>query len=548
MKNLFKNTICATVAALLLPTTAMAAPDPNFHIYLALGQSNMQGAAPVQEQDRVIHPRVQVLQSENCSEFSERYGQWREPFQPLIRCPTSPGGLGPSDTFSRTMADAAGDSVTIGIVGGAYGGAAIEYFLKDCASHNACTPPYGAIGGAPNNGNSGGYLWVLDLARQAQEVGVIKGIIFHQGESNSGQATWLNRVNQYVTDLRNDLGLDPQEVPFIAGELPYTGCCIGHNQLVRQIPDYVENGHWVSADGGLGDRGDSLHWDSAAVREMGLRYAAKMLEVADLGPADCGTQGGVPICCSIDADPNGDGMGVQNGDEACVVTEATRGWHPPNPENVAIAINVGGSGEPLSFDGIWYSPDQFFTGGTTNATQDAISGANGSEIYSSERYGDFSYSIPLANGDYTVQLGMVEIYQTNPGARAFDVAIEGETVLDNLDIFATVGHDSLLLSDPITTSINDGALNIEVNSIVDNGTLSSILVYQAGATESSSSSAASSNNSSEASSSSSTASSEASTSSSEASEPTPPTSGGSINWLILLGLGVIALRQTHRRV
>lgn len=546
MTHTFSKFICSAVAAIILPATVMAAPDPNFHIYLALGQSNMQGAAPVQEQDRTLHPRVQVLQSENCSQFSERYGQWRAPFQPLIRCPTSPGGLGPGDSFARTMADAAGENVTIGIVGGAYGGAAIEYFLKDCASHNACTPPYGAIGGAPNNGNSGGYVWVLDLARRAQEVGVIKGIIFHQGESNSGQATWLNRVNQYVTDLRNDLGLDPQEVPFIAGELPYTGCCIGHNQLVRQIPQYVENGHWVSADGGLGDRGDALHWDSAAVREMGLRYAAKMLEVANLGPEDCGTQGGVPVCCSIEADPDGDGLGVQNGDETCVVTEATRGWHPPNPADVVVAINVGGGAEPFSFEGIWYSADQFYQGGTTHATQDTIAGANGSAIYSTERYGDFSYTIPLANGNYTVQLGMVEIYQTNPGARAFNVQIEGEPVLNNLDIFASVGHDTLLLSDLIAVSINDGTLDIEVESVVDNGTLSSILVRKVDPTASSSSSTAASSVSS-TSSSSSISSSSASNPSSEAAAPSPPTSGGALGWLLLLGLGVFSLRSANRR-
>jgi hypothetical protein len=58
---------------------------------------------------------------------------------------------------------------------------------------------------------------------------------------------WLTHVQTYITSLRNDLGLDPAEVPFIAGELPYTGCCASsHNPLVHQIPDYVENGHWVS--------------------------------------------------------------------------------------------------------------------------------------------------------------------------------------------------------------------------------------------------------------------------------------------------------------
>src|SRR5690606_10301609 len=207
--------------------------------------------------------------------------------------------------------------------------------------YGECNAPYGAINGAPSGG---GYQWVLDLARKAQTVGVIKGIIFHQGESNSGQSTWTGRVNEYITDLRADLGLNADDVPFIAGELPYTGCCSGHNNLVRQIPNVVANGHWVSADGGLGDKGDQLHWNSAAVREMGTRYAAKMLEVANLGPAEpvsCGTEDGNPICCNISADPDGDGWGTQNDGETCLITPDTTGYIPPNADDIVAAINIG---------------------------------------------------------------------------------------------------------------------------------------------------------------------------------------------------------------
>ena len=115
-------------------------------------------------------------------------------------------------------------------------------------------------------------------------MGVIKGIIFHQGENNAGQSDWPGKVNQYVTALRNDLGLTAEECPFIAGELPHTGgSAAGHNPIVHQIPDAVENGHWVSAgpmdDGTVqGDRGDGIHWSTFSVIEMGKRYAQKMLE------------------------------------------------------------------------------------------------------------------------------------------------------------------------------------------------------------------------------------------------------------------------------
>ena len=460
-----------------------AAPDPNFHIYLMVGQSNMEGSAPIQEQDKYTHPRVQVLQSQTCG--SNIYGTWRPALPTLIRCPRSNGGLGPGDTFGDAMAAATPDSITIGLVGTAYGGARIQYFMPDCGGY--CKPPFGAIAGAPNNG-TGGYQWVLDLAKKAQQKGVIKGIIFHQGESNSGQSDWPQRVNTFVTALRKDLGLSADDSPFIAGELPYTGCCKGHNTQVNKIPNVVANGHVVSAgpENGqtLDHKGDRLHWNSAAVRVMGKRYAAKMLEVANIEPKDCGTQDGVPVCCNITADPDGDLIGRQN-DKMCVVTPDTQGWQEPNPSDVIAAINVGGGAS--SFDDISYQADKYFAGdGQVYTTPDVVAGANGSEIYNSERYGEFSYNIPVENGDYIVTLGFVELYQTAENTRLFDVVIEDTIAIAGLDVFSKVGHDNLFLSDAFRASVFDGSLDIDINKITNNGTLSSILIRQAPAMASSS--------------------------------------------------------------
>ncbi len=273
--------------------------EPVVHIYLALGQSNMKGGGFLPDEP-VFHERVQVLQGRNCPASDGNpysYGEWREQFPPAIGCsdgtrPKPDGtqaliGLTPADSFAVTMAEATGPNVTIGIVGAAYGGTPIESHLPNCADYNACSLPSGNVDGAPVvNGATPIYQWALDLGRKAQEVGVIKGIIFHHGESSANQQNWPQLVNEYISSLRSDLNLDPAEVPFIAGELPYTGCCASHNTLVHQIPDYVENGHWVSAgpmeDGTvLGDRGDGLHWSTFSVIEMGKRYAAKMLEVGD---------------------------------------------------------------------------------------------------------------------------------------------------------------------------------------------------------------------------------------------------------------------------
>lgn len=272
-------------------------PEPETHIYLAVGQSNMQGAAHLPDEP-IFHDRVLVMQDQNCPPSDNNpygYGEWREMFPPLIKCKegerpdpngvTRPIGLGPADSFAVAMAEASGEHVTIGIVGAAYGDTAIEQHLPNCSGQ--CLPSWGSnIDGAPVvNGTTRLYDWVVDLAKRAQETGVIKGIIFHQGENNANNpSNWLTNVNEYVTSLRNDLGLDPADCPFIAGELPHTGgSAAAMNPVIQQIPEHVENGHWVSAgpmgDGTvLGDRGDGIHWGTNSVIEMGKRYAAKMLE------------------------------------------------------------------------------------------------------------------------------------------------------------------------------------------------------------------------------------------------------------------------------
>lgn len=255
----------------------------------------MQGAAHVPA-DPPYHERVQVLQSENCPNdgHGHGYGEWREMFAPIVMCQEgtrplpgggeAPIGLGPADSFAVAMAEASGPNVTIGIVGAAHGDTSITQHLPGCTSN--CLPSWGNnINGAPVvNGTTPLFEWVVDLARKAQEVGEIKGIIFHQGENDAGNQSWPNNVNMYATALRAELGLDPAEVPFIVGELPYTGgSANSHNPLVMMIPSIVENGHYVSAgpmeDGTvLGDRGDGIHWSTESVIEMGKRYAAKMLE------------------------------------------------------------------------------------------------------------------------------------------------------------------------------------------------------------------------------------------------------------------------------
>src|SRR5690606_17017810 len=171
-------------------------------------QSNMEGMGDIEPQDTIKNHRVKVLQDFTCPELNRYYGEWYVAVPPLNRCKA---GLGPADSFGRTMAESMPSNITIGLVLTAVAGTKIELFQKGNEFEAGKS-------GIPSRFTNG-YQWLLDLAKIAQKRGVIKGILFHQGESNAGEADWKNKVQEIVEDLKKDLKLG--DVPFLAGEVLY---------------------------------------------------------------------------------------------------------------------------------------------------------------------------------------------------------------------------------------------------------------------------------------------------------------------------------------
>lgn len=261
--------------------------NPNFHVYLAFGQSNMEGNAAVEAQDKVNVPeRFKMMAAVDFSNPSRKMGNWYTAVPPLCRQGT---GLTPCDYFGRYLVENLPDDVEVGVINVAVGGARIELFMEEYKDEyiageadwfkNYCK--------AYNNDPLGR---LIEMGKKAQEVGVIKGILLHQGESNNGASDWCDKVAKVYKRICYRLGLNPEEVPLLAGETLYSemgGGCSWHNvAALPNLKNAVPNSYVISAKDIPGNGQDAWHFSAAGYREFGKRYGMQMLEILNQQSAD----------------------------------------------------------------------------------------------------------------------------------------------------------------------------------------------------------------------------------------------------------------------
>ena len=273
--NLKKIALAACAA-----TAVYAAPDPNFHIYLAFGQSNMEGQGDIGQQDKSVDDRFQVLwAADNGSCSGKTKGKWSTAVPPLAHCQGAK--LGPTDYFGRTMVEKTDPQIKVGVIVVAVAGCSIDLFDKDNYKSYVSSQQnqswmiqrINAYGGNP-------YGRLIEMAKKAQEEGVIKGIIFHQGETDAGNGQWPSKVKKVYDNIIKDLGLG-SDIPFLAGEVLRSGVSSGANNNIAKLPQQSKNFYVVSSEGfnqALGD-GQNVHFTSQEYRDFGKRYAEKMIEV-----------------------------------------------------------------------------------------------------------------------------------------------------------------------------------------------------------------------------------------------------------------------------
>jgi hypothetical protein len=269
-----KRSIFVLIALLGL-SMATFSQDKKFYIFLCFGQSNMEGNARIEAQDSIVDSRFQVMETLNCPNLGREKGKWYTAVPPLCRCRT---GLTPADYFGKTLVENLPKDVRVGVINVAVGGCKIELFDKDHYQSYVSTAPQWMIG-MINDYDGNPYARLVEMAKLAQKDGVIKGILLHQGESNTGDSTWPQKVKLVYDNLLHDLNLKAGSVPLLAGETVNAdqgGACASMNKIIATLPKTIPNSYVISS-AGCPQKGDNLHFTAAGYRELGTRYGDQML-------------------------------------------------------------------------------------------------------------------------------------------------------------------------------------------------------------------------------------------------------------------------------
>ena len=263
-------------AAKKATTQKVDQPDPNFYIFLCFGQSNMEGNARPEAVDLASPgPRFQLMPAVDFPATDQRAarvkGEWCEASAPLCRPNT---GLTPADWFGRTLVASLPENIKIGVIHVAIGGIDIKGFLPDSIPNYVEKKAPGWMKGMLKAYDNDPYKALVDLAKKAQKDGVIKGILMHQGETNTGDPQWAGMVKQVYENLCGDLKLKPEEVNLYVGNIVQAdgkGVCIGCKKQIDELPQTIHTCQVISSDK-CSNGPDRLHFDAAGYRELGCRY------------------------------------------------------------------------------------------------------------------------------------------------------------------------------------------------------------------------------------------------------------------------------------
>jgi hypothetical protein len=253
--SLFALAALSTFALAADPPSVPQPPaDAEMQLFLLIGQSNMAGRGKIEPEDLVPHPRVWKLTKEDT---------WAPGVDPLHYDHPNIAGVGLGTSFGKAVADAR-PAAHIGLIPCAVGGTSIDKWKKGDKLYDEA----------------------LRRAKLAMKRGKLAGILWHQGESDSGtpekRAAYPAKLERLIADLRADL--ESPDAPFVLGQLcpSREAKAPGNNEmnaLLLEFPKSHPNTACAESNG-LTDKGDLTHFDAKSLREFGKRYAQAYLKLA----------------------------------------------------------------------------------------------------------------------------------------------------------------------------------------------------------------------------------------------------------------------------
>jgi len=320
-------------------------PGPENHLYIAFGQSNMQGPGEAVASDQKDVPERfltlnvvgatyaygnTVVPNVAPNGGKRTKGEWYTAIPPNIINGTNPTGssgsrvgLSPMDYFGRTVVNGTPERITIGVVAVASGDLALSSFRKTggaayfSGSGSGGTVTLDGVEVTRSNNRPSGtertgwrrittntetingekctagyesfYDAIVNNVKKAQDEGwIVKGIIFHQGESGRGleDKTWAQILKEIYDDILADCGLPANSIPILCGQQfggsgdtsegnkGNDGVLESDSTIQTTIPKA-----YVISSVGLANRGDNTHFSSQGIRDLGTRYGEKMLKL-----------------------------------------------------------------------------------------------------------------------------------------------------------------------------------------------------------------------------------------------------------------------------
>lgn len=227
----------------------------NVWVFILAGQSNMAGRGMVEPQDTISNKRILSI---------NKNGQLIIAKEPLHFYEPDLTGLDCGYSFGQIMIKNIPDSISILLLPTAVGGSSISQWLGDSLFRNVKL--------------FSNFLAKVEIGKQ---YGTIKGILWHQGESDTNEKNipfYPERLSKLFTKFR--LAVGNNNLPILLGELgSFSKNKKGFELINKAIHNYSaqDANTAVIATGDLKHKGDSLHFNSKAQRTMGKRFAEAYL-------------------------------------------------------------------------------------------------------------------------------------------------------------------------------------------------------------------------------------------------------------------------------